>query len=472
MAAQIKEYTPELEQLFLEMMLDKPEIFVSVQNIFNPDNFSRSLREVATFIKTHSHNHKILPTIEQINAVTSVQLKSTKNLDSAHYDWFLSEFEGFSQSKEIERAILKAADMLEKGDRSQIEKIIKDAVQVGLVKDIGTDYFKDPRERINAIKAGNGQVTTGWPGLDKLLYGGFNRGELNIFCANSGGGKSLFLMNLAINWTTAGLNGIYLTLELSELLCCNRADAMIANMSTKDIFNHIDDVELKVGMAQKKSGKFQIKYMQAQSNVNDIRAFVREYTIQTGVKPDFLVVDYLDLLTPAGVKIDPTNLFVKDKYVSEELRNLAKELNVLFITAAQFNRGAVDEQVFDHSNISGGISKINTADNVFGIFTSRQFRESGRYQVQLLKTRSSAGVGLKLDLEFDVNSLRITDTGLESNEAASPTLAQDILGKLKPKSVTTSASELSDSILNNKVGKVEVDSNKLKNMIANLKTVK
>ena len=38
-------------------------------------------------------------------------------------------------------------------------------------------------------------------------------------------------------------------------------------------------------------------------------------------------------------------------------------------------------------------------------------RERGRYQIQLMKTRSSSGVGQKIDLEFDVDSLRIPDLG-------------------------------------------------------------
>jgi hypothetical protein len=95
--------------------------------------------------------------------------------------------------------------------------------------------------------------------------------------------------------------------------------------------------------------------------------------------------------------------------VSEELRNLAVEKNCVFVTAAQLNRGAVEEVEFDHSHISGGLSKIQTADNVFGIFTSRAMRERGRYQIQLMKTRSSSGVGMKIDLEFNIDTLRISD---------------------------------------------------------------
>ena len=124
-----------------------------------------------------------------------------------------------------------------------------------------------------------------------------------------------------------------------------------------------------------------------------------------------MCIDYLDLLMPVSAKVSPNDLFVKDKYVSEELRNLARELNILFVTASQLNRSAVEEVEFDHSHISGGISKINTADNVFGIFTSRAMRERGRYQIQAMKTRSSSGVGMKVDLEFDIESLRIRDLG-------------------------------------------------------------
>ena len=64
--------------------------------------------------------------------------------------------------------------------------------------------------------------------------------------------------------------------------------------------------------------------------------------------------------------------------MSEELRNLAMETNTLFVTASQLNRGAVEEIEFHHHHIAGGISKIQTADNVIGIFTSNAMRERGR----------------------------------------------------------------------------------------------
>jgi len=180
------EYSQAIQQLFLEMMLSDAQSYVRIQNIFDPENFDRSLKSVARFIQDHCERFKALPTLEQILATTGVELKTLPDLASAHYDWFLTEFESFSRRRGLERAILEAADLLEKGEYDPVEKLIKDAVQISLTRDMGTDYFEDPRQRLNKIRENNGQVSTGWPTLDKRLFGGMNRGELNIFAGGSG----------------------------------------------------------------------------------------------------------------------------------------------------------------------------------------------------------------------------------------------------------------------------------------------
>ena len=407
----LKEYGLDVQRLFLEMMLEDASSYVRIQNIYNPENFDKSLRKAAEFIKEHSDKHKTMPDRLQISATTGVKLQPVPDLNEGHYDWFMQEFESFTKRQELERAILKAADLLEKGDFDPVEKLIKDAVQISLTKDMGTDYFADPAARINKYFNSGGQVSTGWPQMDRLLYGGFSRGELNIFAGGSGSGKSLVMMNIALNWLQQGLSGVYISLELSEELTSLRTDAMLTQTSTKDIRKDIDTTTMKVILVGKKSGNYQVKGLPAQSNINDIRAYLKEYQIQTGKKVDFVMIDYLDLLMPVSAKVSPNDLFVKDKYVSEELRNLSKELGVLMVTASQLNRSAVEEVVFDHSHISGGISKINTADNVFGIFTSRSMKERGKYQIQCMKSRSSTGVGQNIDLEYNIETMRITDEG-------------------------------------------------------------
>ena len=462
------DYGHDIQRVYLEMMMTDAESFVRAQAVFDPGSFDRRLQDTATFLNDYVIEHNALPTFDMINAATDGQLKHPGDLQENHYDWLLKEFETFSKHKALEAAILKSADLLESGEYGACEDLVKKAVQIGLQKDLGTDYWADPRGRLEAIKDKNGQISTGWPSLDKKLFGGFNRGELNIFAGGSGSGKSLFLANMGVNWALAGLNVVYLTFELSENLVSMRVDSMTTDIPSRDVFKSIDDVEMKVKMIGKKSGAFQVKYMPTGKNANDIRSYLKEYEIKTGKKVDVLLVDYLDLMHPIAAKISAENLFVKDKYVSEELRNLAMELQCIFVTASQLNRSSVEEIEFDHSHISGGISKINTADNLIGIFTSRAMRERGRYQIQLMKTRSSSGVGQKIDLEFDLDSLRIRDCEQDGDDDYSPnttTTSSNILNSLKRNPTTSDAPDEGASI--GKV-KAETDSTKLRSFINNL----
>jgi len=471
----LKEFNAEVQELFLRMMVTNAELFVRITNIFNAENFDRRLRPVAEFMREHSDQYKILPDSTQIKATTGVDIDLVPDLDEGHYEWFMTEFEAFTRRQELERAIMASADLLEKGDYDPVEKLIKDAVQISLLRDMGVDYFDDPRARLMHLKTSNGQSSTGWPVLDQKLYGGFNRGELQIFAGGSGSGKSLFMQNLSVNWILAGLSGIYITLELSEHLSAMRIDSMVTDTGAKEIFKDLDNVEMKVKMKQKAAGQLRIKYMPAQSTVNDLRAYCKELQIQTVMKLDFLCVDYLDLLMPVSAKVSPSDLYVKDKYVSEELRNLAKELDIIFVTASQLNRSAVEEIEFDHSHISGGISKINTADNVFGIFTSRSMRERGQYQIQLMKTRSSSGVGQKVELAFDVETLRITDPGTATVSGTATDAPQQSAQSIMDKFKTSSSVGATDQIVQaqvdpaNKKVVADVQGSKLKSLLNNLK---
>ncbi|MDA8897681.1 hypothetical protein N9I83_01480 [bacterium] len=407
--SEIKEYNEDIQRLFIQFLISDHDLFARCQNIVNADAFSRKFRPTVDLLISHSKDYNAMPNIEQINAVGGLGFEEIQNITPEHQTWFMDEFETFCRHKAMETAIIESTDLLEKQDYGTVEQKIRGAMEVSLVKDLGLDYFENPKERLEWIKQQSGAVSTGWKGIDQKLYGGLNRGEITIFAGGSGAGKSLFLQNFGVNWSLAGLNVVYVSLELSEQLISMRLDGMVSEYAAKDIMKNIDDVDLKVRMKGKKAGKFRVKYMNSGITTNDLRAFLREYEIQSGVKVDCLLVDYLDLMMPISGKISAENTFIKDKFVSEELRNLAQERELLLVTASQLNRSAVEEIEFDHHHIAGGISKIQTADNVVGIFTSNAMRERGRYQIQFMKTRSSSGVGSKVDLKFNPDTLRIED---------------------------------------------------------------
>ena len=101
-----KDYNTETQKLFLEIMITDPEMYVRIQNIYNNENFDRALKDAAKFISQHSNDYKSLPSREQVQAVTGVELREIPKGEADQTEWFLKEFEGFSRRKELERAIL------------------------------------------------------------------------------------------------------------------------------------------------------------------------------------------------------------------------------------------------------------------------------------------------------------------------------------------------------------------------------
>ncbi len=437
--SEINDYNKDIEDLFISFMMSKPDLFVRCKGIIKSQYFDdKQNRDTVAFIEGYSTDFSLIPSLEQIKALTRKDIKLMSTEAETHDAWFLREFEKFCRHKALRDAILASPDMLDEGRYGEVESSIKAAVQIALVKDLGLDYYADPKSRLEALKENKGQILTYWKAVDDKLFGGLNRGEITIFAGQSGAGKSLFLQNLAVNWATNGLNVVYLSLELSEKLCALRVDAMHTNYETRDVMRNIEDVHMKIRASQQKShGSLRIKQLPNGCTANDIRAFIKEYEIYSGKKVDAILVDYLDLMFPMSKKISAENLFVKDKYVAEELRNLAVELDILCVSASQLNRGSYEEIEFDPSHIAGGISKVNTADNVIGIFTSAAMKESGRYQIQFMKTRSSSGVGSKVDLAFNNRSLRIYDLEEDDDNAIAAT-SKNIYEQLKKKSVVKS----------------------------------
>jgi hypothetical protein len=99
-------------------------------------------------------------------------------------------------------------------------------------------------------------------------------------------------------------------------------------------------------------------------------------------------------------------------------------------------------------------------------------KERGKYQIQCMKSRSSTGVGQKIDLEYNIDTMRITDEGGDEN-AEYRQSATDIMNRIKTVS-TVSQNETIDAITgeiqqSEKKVVADVQGAKLRNMLNSLK---
>jgi hypothetical protein len=96
-------------------------------------------------------------------------------------------------------------------------------------------------------------------------------------------------------------------------------------------------------------------------------------------------------------------------------------------------------------------------------------RERGRYQLQLMKTRSSSGVGMKIDLEFNIETLRISDLPEDEQESAQGGSrgASSIIESIKRKTEVVDRDDPKDGTAAPKV-RGHVESTKLREILNNM----
>ena len=434
----------EKQKLLIDYLVSDKDLLATCNSIIKPGYFDPAVRKVVAFVQDYFEKYKDVPGTELVKAETNVQCKKVEALTKDKHQYTCDEVEKFCRNKAVELAILNSVKLLDKQDFGQIEQSLKDAISVGLVKDLGLDYFANPEARLRDTELTMKPISTGWPELDEHIGGGLFRQELTLFMANSGVGKSIMLTNLSANVLKQGYNVVYITLELAEKIVAKRIDSMFTSVSQKNILQNIPKVSHELERIREKSGRLFVKRMrESTTNAKHVVSYLKEFQDINGITPDLLVVDYLDIMAPVQ-KIAADNLFGKDKYLSEEIRAVGFDFDCAIASASQMGRAALEAETIHQGHIQGGISKVNTVDNLIPIIQTEQMRAAGEYVLSFAKTRNSDGVGKQIILGWNPDTLQVTSlnkNNLQLNKKKQE-LIMDTSGTVFDKEVKSGASLL------------------------------
>lgn len=404
------------QKLYLSAMLGNPALFARVQHLVKSSYFDAGLQDGVGFMKEFYAKHRGVPTPQVLYAGSKVNIEPVP-LPPQDCAFIAEQIASFCQIRAVTEAVLKAPALMEKGDFGKMVEQIKLASQVQLHSDLGIEYFANPEGRLEESESLEVLISTGWQSVDDMING-LGRQELVLFTANSGGGKSVAMLNLGYNLLKQGLHGVYISLEMRDRVVAKRLDSMISRISGKNIFAN----KLKVGQEielfkNESQGRFFIKRMREGTTTADhIISYLRELEAVHGFKPDFVIVDYIDLMASVQ-KHDGNNMFSKDKLVTEEVRAIGFDFDCLMISASQLGRGAIEatreQKSIGQDHIQGGISKINTSDLVIALVKDEAMDLAGEYRFEFLKSRNSNAVNKKITMAWDSTSLRISDMGLK-----------------------------------------------------------
>lgn len=396
------------QKILIEYLISSPDTFALCQSIVKPDYFDPEFRNAISFVKTYYDKYNALPNPEQIEAESNVAFVK-RDITPDEIEYCTDQIEAFCRRRAIEKATLAGPELIAKGDYGAYEKSIRDAVLLSLNRDLGLNYFDEVDERLKRMLEHNPTESTGWKDLDELLFGGISRKELLLVSANSGGGKSITLANLAFNFVRRGRNVLYISLELSEDIVAQRFDTMFTGIGRREWKGRTSEISAKLASEREHGvGRLDVKQMSSGTTASEIRAYLKEYYLHNRAYPDLLILDYLDEMSPNEF-VSADNVWEKDKRCTVQLRQIGVDYNMFIATASQLNRDAVKATHHDHSHIAGGISKINVSDVYFSIKMTESMRAKGEIMFSLQKTRNSDGVGKNIFLKWDSKTLRITD---------------------------------------------------------------
>jgi hypothetical protein len=389
------------DRIFLQQMYDilKPEMFDSDANEW-----------IVTKTLSHFDNFSQLPTLDvfknEVDKVERDVLKSSivdnlkqvwNGLESDDLEYVKEQSLEFCKNQTFKNAILESVDLLSDGKFDIIKSKIDNAMKAGQDTDIGHEYKENIIERYESTV--RDVVPCGWPVIDELVDGGFGKGELIIFAAPPGIGKSWALVNVGMAAAKAGKTVVHYTLELNEGYVGQRYDSVLTGIPVPKLKFEIDEVRKQV---EKLSGDIVVKHWPTKSaGLNTMRASLDKLKLQ-GKSPDLIICDYADLLKGNSRKERHEEL----EEIVEGLRGIAGEYEVPLFTASQINRSGAEQDVITGTSIAGSFSKLMTADFVVSLSRKIEDKLAGTGRWHVIKNRFGPD-GMTLPSKANMSTGRI-----------------------------------------------------------------
>ena len=407
MTTNIAKYLNE-EDIMKALVQNREKIATFIDEL-KPDYFnSNDLKIIFKVIKTYFIKYKNPPKknilVSLLNSLSSSKTPPTTNtfqmVENLYetYEFTDDELEYihdqiiiFIKTRMYRDVMIEGINKID--DPESFEEIndkLRQAVLWRMEENFGTDIMKVNERYARQKELLKDYIPFPWNDLNKVIGGGLFPKTLSTFAAASSVGKSIALDQTAFYvWSQLKKNVVVISLELSEEIKGLRIDAQFTGLKIEELVKNEDKVVDAYKTLEVDNKKLIIKEYPA-SSINSIKIshFISRLEMYTGFKPDFIIIDYADLVLPNSMK--RTGLYQDGGEVFEQLRGLAYEYKVPVLTATQLGRTAIElpPDEVNESHISESQKKMNTCDNIIGIIATSTMRAMGQATFKTIKARN------------------------------------------------------------------------------------
>lgn len=386
-------------------------IFNTLKDLFNQYSKKPTPKELAITIKDKLENSdnlkddykdKILMQFKEI------VLSKKNNDEQISKDYLNDNTTKFIRNAEMRQCILDGAYCIKEGkELTNIYDRLGRALEFTLDKNLGVSV-NDTSLRTEFYNKKQQGLPFGIKEIDEALGGGIYEKTLNIVSAVTHGGKSLLLGHFAVNNILNGKNGVYLTLEIPELMMWKRLDSNLLGIPISQLKDYDITKEYEERTKGIKMGKLFVKeYGAGVLDTIMLESYIKDLEAQENLKVDFICIDYLTLMKSYNYTKGKESSYQYYKTVAEELHRYAKESGIPILTASQLNRSA-------YGNVNAGLDSMSesmgismTADTIMILKRTQELDELGHCLISFSKNRNTGNLGeIKIGIDFSTMSFR------------------------------------------------------------------
>ena len=326
------------EAKLITAVLEDKQVHVLLQA--NIDNLLRTHNDVWNFIRNYFEHNSSVPPV-------SLVVEKFRDFDpivgvgaTKHH---LEELQTEYLNDSLKDILRSAAGDVQQGEGSKaLDNLITQTSELkkntSAIRDIDVTDLESAIAYFENLKvqqaAGHVGIKTNLPGFDNYLPSGIMPGQLGVFLAYPGIGKSWMALYFAVQAWKQGKTPLVISLEMSETEVRNRVFTIMGEglWSHRKLSNGEVEVDmLKSWHAKHLQGKPEFHIISndqgGEINPSVLRGKIDQY------KPDFVIVDYLQLMAP-NQKSD--NETVRMKNLSRELKLMAigEEVPIIAISSA------------------------------------------------------------------------------------------------------------------------------------------
>jgi len=426
-------YNALFDQSYLETILDYVNpiyfkdkninmIFTILKNFYIENKHTPNTTELIAHLSNQEQKDALRHTILSFNSIDKVYNK----------ELLLKNTERFLREKAVLSTHLETSLDLNSGniDATKILKKFETACGISLTNNIGMDYLEDIDKHCADLSEVFNTISSGWKWLDSHLGGGFmaEGRALYVFFGQTNVGKSIFLGNIATNILNQNKTVVLISLEMPEQVYAKRISAQLSRIPFDDLKLQVDPLKKHLNEYKVKNSKSKliVKEFPPQSlSVLQLKSYINKL-VQKGIKPDAIIVDYINLLSPPVAGLSSYEAIKK---ITEGLRALTYEFNCPLISATQANRAAINTPQPDMGKTSESMGLAHTVDAMMSIWTQEGDSDLGIIHMGIEKNRfGPREVYTHLNIEYPTLSLTEPDDSVRqfSVKSTAPSMTMNL----------------------------------------------